>query len=334
MQNTAVIGAGAFGTALSQILSDAGAYVTLWVREPDLCQTITETGENTLFMPGFQLPSSVRPTTDLVEAIRGKELVVIAVPTAFLRSVLESVAGDFDEHSVLLTVSKGIEVDSLLTMADVQREILPLPLHRNLAFLSGPSFARELMKRFPTTVSVAAQDLNLARRVQQAMTTEYLRIYTTNDVIGVEVGGAVKNVMAIAAGIVDGLGFGLNTRAALLTRGLAEITRLGVRMGANPLTFAGLAGMGDLVLTCTGDLSRNRQVGLKLGQGLKLDAILGEMHQVAEGVRTTRSVFELSRRLDVEMPIVEQVHRILYEDKEPRVALVDLMSRAPKQEIG
>ena len=334
MKNTAVIGAGAFGTALSQILVDAGADVTLWVREPDLCQTIADTGENTLFMPGHRLPGNVTPTTDLTEAVTGRDLVVVAVPTAFLRDVMSDAAQSIGDHTVLLTVSKGIEVATGLTMADVLREVLPLPLHRNLAFLSGPSFAKELMKRHPTTVSVAAQDLALARKVQEALTTDYLRLYTTNDVIGVEVGGAVKNVMAIAAGIVDGLGFGLNTRAALLTRGLAEITRLGVRMGASPLTFAGLAGMGDLVLTCTGDLSRNRQVGLKLGQGMKLQQILDEMHNVAEGVRTTRSVFALSHSLGVEMPIVDQVHAILYDDKSPKVAVVDLMSRTPKHELG
>jgi len=334
MLNAAVIGAGAFGTALANILVDAGSEVTLWVREPDLCRTIAETRENTLFMPGFELPPQIRPTNDLAEAAQGRDLVVVAVPTAFLRGVVSEAAQAFDEGTVLLTVSKGIEVGTELTMADVLRDVLPLPLHRNLAFLSGPSFAKELMKRYPTTVSVAAQDLELARRVQAALTTDYMRLYTTNDVIGVEVGGAVKNVMAIAAGIVDGLGFGLNTRAALLTRGLAEITRLGVRMGANPLTFAGLAGMGDLVLTCTGDLSRNRQVGLKLGQGMKLTQILEQMHNVAEGVRTTRSVFALSRSLGVEMPIVEQVHAILYDDKSPKKAVVDLMSRTPKHELG
>ncbi len=334
MKNTAVIGGGAFGTALAKILVDAGSEVTLWAREPELVEAINTGHENTLFMPGFTLPETISATTDLEEAASGRDLVVIAVPTAFLRTVLGDAAQAISEHCMLVTVSKGIEVDSGLTMADVQREVLPLPLHRNLAFLSGPSFARELMKRMPTTVSVAAQDLTLAERVQKALTTDYFRIYTTNDVIGVEVGGAVKNVMAIATGIVDGLGLGTNTRAALLTRGLAEITRLGVRMGANPLTFAGLAGMGDLVLTCTGDLSRNRQVGLKLGQGMTLDEILADMHQVAEGVRTTRSVYDLSHKLGVEMPIADQVFHILYRDKDPKIAVVDLMTRAPKHELG
>ena len=334
MKNTAVIGGGAFGTALAKILVDAGSEVTLWAREPELVEAINTGHENTLFMPGFTLPETISATTDLEEAASGRDLVVIAVPTAFLRTVLGDAAQAISEHCMLVTVSKGIEVDSGLTMADVQREVLPLPLHRNLAFLSGPSFARELLKRMPTTVSVAAQDLTLAERVQKALTTDYFRIYTTNDVIGVEVGGAVKNVMAIATGIVDGLGLGTNTRAALLTRGLAEITRLGVRMGANPLTFAGLAGMGDLVLTCTGDLSRNRQVGLKLGQGMTLDEILADMHQVAEGVRTTRSVYDLSHKLGVEMPIADQVFHILYRDKDPKIAVVDLMTRAPKHELG
>jgi len=334
MHNAAVIGAGAFGTALSQILVDAGSPVTLWVREAELGETLRETRVNDLFMPGFELPEQVTPTCHLTEAVAGRDLIVVAVPTAFLRDVMAEVAHAIGHDCVVLTVSKGIEVDSGLTMADVQREILPLPVHRNLAFLSGPSFAREIMKRHPTTVSVAAQDLELARRVQGALTTPYFRLYTTNDVIGVEVGGAVKNVMAIAAGIVDGLGFGHNTRGALITRGLAEMSRLGVRMGANPLTFAGLAGMGDLVLTCTGDLSRNRQVGLALGQGKTLEEHLADMNQVAEGVRTTRSVYELSRQLGVDMPIVEQVYRILYEGKSPKVAVVDLMQRAPKQELG
>ncbi len=334
MLDTAVIGAGAFGTALAKVLADTGAAVTLWVREPELCETIAATHENALFMPGFRLPDAVVPTADLDRAARGRDLVIVAVPTAFLRQVMGRAAPSLSHDSLILTVSKGIELDSGLTMADVQRETLPLPLHRNLAFLSGPSFAKEIMAEHPTTVSVAAQDMDLARRVQDAITTPYFRVYTTNDVIGVEVGGAVKNVMAIAAGIVDGLGFGHNTRAAVITRGLAEITRLGVRMGASPLTFAGLAGMGDLVLTCTGDLSRNRQVGLALGQGRTLDAILADMNQVAEGVRSTRSVHDLSRRLGVEMPIVEQVHAVLYEGKDPRRATIDLMTRAPRPEIG
>jgi glycerol-3-phosphate dehydrogenase (NAD(P)+) len=334
MNNAAVIGGGAFGTALAKILVDAGAEVTMWVREPELVADITDKRENTLFMPGFELPDAITATSDLAEAVTGRDVIVVAVPTAFLRAVLGDASQLISEHSTLVTVSKGIEVDSGLTMADVQREVLPLPLHRNLAFLSGPSFARELMKRQPTTVAVAAQDLTLAEKVQRALTTDYFRIYTTNDVIGVEVGGAVKNVMAIATGIVDGLGLGTNTRAALLTRGLAEITRLGVRMGANPLTFAGLAGMGDLVLTCTGDLSRNRQVGLELGRGMTLDEILADMRQVAEGVRTTRSVYDLSHKLGVEMPIADQVFHILYRDKDPRVAVVDLMTRAPKRELG
>ncbi len=334
MEKMAVIGAGAFGTALSQIMVDSGSEPTLWVREPDLSRTIEETRVNEMFMPGYELPAGITPTSDLEQAVRGKQLVVIAVPTAYLRQVMADAAPHLERDCVLLTVSKGIEVDSGLTMADVLREILPLPLHRNLAFLSGPSFASELMKRHPTTVSVAAQDLSLAERVQQAVATRYFRIYTTTDVIGVEVGGAVKNVMAIATGMVDGLGFGHNTRAALITRGLAEITRLGVRMGANPLTFAGLAGMGDLVLTCTGDLSRNRQVGLALGQGRKLDDILGEMNHVAEGVRTTRSVYELSRSLGVEMPIVDQIYAILYRNKDLDTAANDLMTRTPKHELG
>ena len=334
MHNAAVIGAGAFGTALSSVLADAGSDVTLWVREEDVCRSIAEQHENTTFMPGQAIPEAVRPTTDLVEAVSGRDLVVVAVPTEFLRGVMTEAAAHLAEDTVICTVSKGIEVETLQTMADVQRAVLPLPLHRGLAFLSGPSFAKEIMSRHPTTVTVAAQDLELAGRVQQAMTTPYFRIYTTNDVIGVEVGGSVKNVMALAAGIADGLGFGANTRAALITRGLAEITRLGVRMGANPLTFAGLAGMGDLVLTCTSNLSRNRTVGLKLGEGMKLDEILAEMNAVAEGVRTTRSVHALSQQLGVEMPIVHQVHAILYEDKDPRQALFDLMTRALKQELG
>ncbi len=334
MRNAAVIGAGAFGTALSQILADAGAEVTLWVREDDVCRAIAETRQNTTFMPGFELPAAIHPTTDLAEAAAGRDLVIVAVPTEFLRGVMGQAGPHLAEDCVVCTVSKGIEIDTLQTMADVQRAVLPLPLHKNLAFLSGPSFAKELMTRSPTTVTVAAQDVQLAARVQEAMTIPYFRIYTTNDVIGVEVGGAVKNVMALASGIADGLGFGANTRAALITRGLAEITRLGVRMGANPLTFAGLAGMGDLVLTCTSSLSRNFTVGTKLGEGHKLDEILSEMKQVAEGVRTTRSVHQLKAQLGVEMPIVDQVHAILYEDKDPRQALFDLMTRALKQELG
>jgi glycerol-3-phosphate dehydrogenase (NAD(P)+) len=251
-----------------------------------------------------------------------------------MRSVVRQAAAHIEPGTLLVSAAKGIENDTLLPMSEVLLEVLPAAVAEGLAFLSGPSFAREVAAGMPTAVVAAASREKVARRVQEVFSTETFRVYTNDDIIGVELGGALKNVIAVAAGVSDGLGFGYNTRAALITRGLAEMTRLGTAMGANPATFAGLAGMGDLVLTCTGDLSRNRTVGMELGRGRKLEEILGGMKMVAEGVKTTLSAYQLARKLGVEAPIIEQMYLILYEGKEARQAVADLMLRELKPEVA
>lgn len=331
--DVAVVGAGSFGTALADVLARGGNRVTQWVRDPAQAAEMARTRENARYLPGLPIDPGVRFTSSLEEAVGGREVVLAVVPSHGMGAVMGEAACHVHPEAVIVSGAKGIEVDTLRTMDEVLRDVLPPSLGRRLAFLSGPSFAREVMERHPTVVTVASHDPGVAARAQEVFSSPEFRVYTHDDVAGVEIAGAVKNVMAIGCGISDGLGYGFNTRAAIITRGLAEITRLGVARGASPLTFAGLAGVGDLVLTCTGDLSRNRQVGLQLGRGRRLAEVLGEMRQVAEGVRTTRSVRDLSRRLGVDMPIVEQVHAVLYEDKDANQAVRDLMARTPRREV-
>jgi glycerol-3-phosphate dehydrogenase (NAD(P)+) len=327
-----VIGAGSWGTTLADLLAKKGHEVTLWAYEAELVTEMTEQGTNSLFLPGITLSPRLHATGSLAEAVTGKDLLLFVVPSQVVRSVLTTVLPHLPPAAVIVSASKGIELDTLMTVSQVYAELLPPALYRNFAVLSGPSFAREVAKEMPTAVVAAAEEPAVAARVQQAFTTPWFRVYTNSDVVGVELGGAIKNVIAIAAGITDGLGFGHNTRAALITRGLAEMRRLGLAMGAQADTFAGLAGMGDLVLTCTGDLSRNRSVGIRLGQGMRLEAIMAEMRMVAEGVKTTESAWNLACRLGVVMPITEQVHRVLYEDKSAREAVMELMTRDLKAE--
>jgi glycerol-3-phosphate dehydrogenase (NAD(P)+) len=329
----AVIGSGTFGTACASALAANCDEVWLWGRDPALIAAISTRHENPTYLPGLKLPPNVRSTTALEEALERTQLVVSATPSHTTREVMTQAAPYVPPHVPVVTVTKGIENETLRTMTEVLEDCLPEALHRYIAVLSGPSFAKEMVRRMPTVVTVAAQWERVARQVQSAFQTDSFRVYTSNDVVGVQYGGALKNVIAIAAGISDGLGFGDNARAALITRGLAEITRAAVRAGANPLTLSGLSGLGDLVLTCTGELSRNRQVGLALGRGRTLQQILEEMKQVAEGVRTARSARDLSQKLAVEMPICEQVYSITYEGKNPRTAVVELMRRAPKPEL-
>ncbi len=288
--------------------------------------------ENRTYLPGIPVSPRVRATVSLEEALAGAELVVFATPSHVMRDVVRKALPHLPEHVPLLTVAKGIENETLMTMTQLLEDCLPEKYHPSIAILSGPSFAKEMAAGMPTVVTVASHFEKVAQKVQAALQTESFRTYTSIDVIGVEMGGALKNVIAIAAGMSDGLGFGLNARSALITRGLAEISRIAVRMGANPLTLMGLSGLGDLVLTCTGDLSRNRRVGIELGKGRALDQVLAEMTQVAEGVKTARSARDLSRKVGVELPICDQVHAIMYEGKSPRRAVVELMTRAPKRE--
>lgn len=328
----AVIGAGSWGTALAKLLAQKGLGVTLWAYETDLAERMRETRVNDLYLPGIDLPENLAVTSELVAAVEDRDVVVLVPPSQVMRRVVQQAAPAIKEKALIVSASKGIENDTLLPMSDLLLEILPAGLHPRLTFLSGPSFAREVASGMPTAVVAASRQTEAACAAQRLFSGELFRVYTTDDIVGVELGGAVKNVIALAAGIVDGLGFGYNTRAALITRGLAEMTRLGLAKGARSETFSGLAGMGDLVLTCTGDLSRNRTVGIELGKGRKIKEILQGMNAVAEGVRTALSTWQLARELQVEMPITEQVYQILYEEKDPRLAVTELMLRDLKDE--
>lgn len=329
-----VVGAGSWGTALAHLMATKGNDVVLWHREPTVAAAINQTHRNPKYLKDIDLPASLTGTALLHEAVEEKELVISVVPSHAVRDVIGRAAGHLGPDTILVSASKGIENETLLTMHGVFKEVLPKTLWPNVAFLGGPSFAREVASKLPTAVSIAAEDPELAKRAQAAFSSPYMRAYTTADVVGVELGGSLKNVLAIGAGIAEGLKFGHNTRAALITRGLAEMARMGMRMGANPLTFAGLGGIGDLILTCTGDLSRNRKVGMLLGQGKTLAQIREEMDQVAEGIKTAVSVEHLSRKLGIEMPISHEVYSILYEGKDARKAVIDLMNRDLKDETG
>ena len=329
----AVVGGGSWGTALANLLAEKSIPVSLWVFEENLCEEMQKIKENTLYLPGVQLSPLLYPDNDLEAVLAGKRIILMAVPSHVYRHVAMQMLDFLKGPVVLVSATKGIENESLKTMSGIWHEIVAGSIDWDYAVLSGPSFAREVVQKAPTAVTVASVSKEIAEEVQKLFSTEYFRVYTSTDVIGVELGGALKNIIALAAGIVDGLGLGHNTRAALMTRGLAEMSRLGTSMGADPLTFLGLAGVGDLVLTCTGDLSRNRTVGFKLGQGKKLSEILAEMRMVAEGVKTTRSVYHLARQKEIDMPICEQMYRILYEDLPPEKALASLMQRELKHEV-
>jgi glycerol-3-phosphate dehydrogenase (NAD(P)+) len=329
----AVVGGGSWGTALAHLLASQGNVVDWWLYEPELCRQIIETGENTLFLPGIALSGNLKPSNDLVRVISEKQIVLIVVPSHVMRTVTSLMSGYMLPGTIVISASKGIENETLLTMSGVIRETLSGLDEDHLAVLSGPSFAREVAQGMPTVVTVASRNPDTAQKVQAIFATPAFRVYTSDDMVGVELGGAVKNVIAIAAGISDGLGLGLNARAALITRGLTEIRRLGRAMGANPRTFAGSAGLGDLVLTCTGAVSRNHGIGKKIGQGMKLNDLLRDMRMVAEGVKTARSVYNLSLRLGVEMPISHAVYHILYSDLDPKEAVRQLMTRDLKNEL-
>jgi glycerol-3-phosphate dehydrogenase (NAD(P)+) len=333
MNKASVFGAGSFGTAVAQVLASNFQQVALWGRDPALVEAINGRHENPTYLAGLPLSPRVRATTDVAEAAAGAELVVMAVPSQAVRAFLAASHLALPAHVPVVTIAKGIENETLCTMTEVLEQCLPESFYPSIAVLSGPSFAREMMGRLPTVVTVASRFEKTAKAVQGMLGSEVFRAYTSTDVVGVQVGGALKNVIAIAAGVSDGMGLGHNSRAAIITRGLAEISRIAVRMGGNPLTLSGLAGMGDLVLTCTGELSRNRTVGVQLGQGRRMEDILAGMKQVAEGVKTARSARDLSLKLQVELPICEQVFYLAYEGKSPRAALTELMVRSPKSEL-
>ncbi len=328
-----VVGGGSWGTALANLLADKGFTIDFWVFEKQVKKDIESYRENKMFLPGVRLSENLVPSNDLEKVASNKDLLLIVVPSHVMRAVSEKINAHISSDTIVVSASKGIENKTLLTMSGILSGILEnLPRDR-LAVISGPSFAKEVAKKVPTVVTAAAKDKDVAVFVQKIFSTPYFRVYTSRDVMGVELGGSVKNVIAIAAGIIDGLGLGLNTRAALITRGMTEIRRLGVKMGANPRTFTGSAGIGDLVLTCTGDISRNHTVGKKIGMGMSLEDILSEMHMVAEGVKTAKSVYNLSKKLGVEMPITHEVYKILYEGASPEEALTRLMTRNLKEEL-
>ena len=328
-----VVGAGSWGTALANLLALKGFKIDHWVFEAEVREQIETCRENKVFLPGIILSDNLVPLNDLQAVVSEKDLVLIVVPSHVMRETSEKMATWLSADTLIVSASKGIENLTHLTMTGILGQTLPHTTSRNLAVLTGPSFAREVARKVPTVVTAAASDLPVAELVQSVFSTPYFRVYTSSDVIGAELGGAVKNVIAIAAGVIDGLGLGLNTRAALITRGLAEIRRLGLKLGAGFDTFAGPSGVGDLILTCTGDLSRNYTVGKKIGQGFTLAQILDEMRMVAEGVKTAKSVYNLSRKLEVEMPISQGIYGILYDGFDPLDVLGQLMTRDLKHEL-
>ncbi len=328
-----VIGAGAWGTTLARLLAAKGARVRLWAHEPEVVEAIREKRENSWFLPGVTLPPTLQPTTVLADVVQGAALLVFAVPSHVARAVLQRLAPLFIEPVPIISATKGIEEGSLKLVTQVMEDTLPSMLHRSLTVLSGPSFAAEVSREQPTVLVLAGHDADLIRGLQDFLMAPAFRVYGGSDVIGVQLGGALKNVVALAAGAVEGLGLGHNARAALITRGLTEMVRLGGAMGADPRTFYGLSGMGDLVLTCTGPLSRNYQVGLRIGQGQSLSKILQENRTVAEGVRTSQAALGLAKRHGVDMPIVQEVCLVLFDGKSPRQAVTDLMERAAKGEV-
>jgi glycerol-3-phosphate dehydrogenase (NAD(P)+) len=327
-----VIGAGGWGTALAKLLAEKAHEVTLWCHGEQTFRDIQQRKENPAYLPEIKLPDAIQATRSLDGAVQNKDALFLAVPSHYFRVVIGAAAPAVDAQSLLVCATKGIDEEKLAPMGEVLKDIFGAARAERHAFLSGPTFALEVARGKPAAVTVAASSDRIGGEVQGMLGGPNFRVYTSRDVVGVEMGGVVKNVIAIAAGISDGLGLGLNARAALITRGLAEMTRLAVKMGADPLTLSGLPGLGDLVLTATGDLSRNRRVGLEIARGRKLDDIARGMRMVAEGITNTRSVYLLAQKLGVEMPIVEQMHRVLYEGKSPVEAVRDLMLRSLKAE--
>ena len=329
-----VIGAGAWGTALAKHMAEKGLHVRLWAYERDVVDSINQTHENRVFLPGVTLPPSLGATNSLVEAVSDCDGLLFVVPSHVARLVLQQLAPLLPSSMPLISATKGVEEETFKLMTQVMEEVLPAPLHSRLMVLSGPSFAAEVSQGQPTALCLAGREASLVSAFQSALMTPALRVYADSDMTGVQLGGALKNVMALAAGVVDGLGLGHNARAALITRGLAEMVRLGMAMGADARTFYGLSGMGDLVLTCTGSLSRNHTVGVRLGKGERLETILSGMQAVAEGVRTAKAASGLAHRHNVEMPIVREINAVLFEGKSCRKAVTDLMERDAKPEKG
>lgn len=333
MEKISVLGAGSWGTALAMVLADNGHTTTIWSHRQDQVDEINAHQTNAKYLPETILPSNLTATASIEEAVNNSDIVVMAVPTKAIREVCQQFIATQQAKKLFVHVSKGIEPDSLKRISELMAEEIPASLRSDIVVLSGPSHAEEVVKKQPTTVTVACENMLAAERVQDAFMNGYFRVYTLEDVIGAEIGGALKNVIALAAGAVDGLGYGDNAKAALITRGLTEITRLGVKMGANPLTFSGLTGMGDLIVTCTSVHSRNWRAGNLLGKGYKLSEILEQMGMVVEGVRTSKAAYQLAQQYDVAMPISTALYKVLFEEQAPKEAVDQLMARMKKREI-
>lgn len=325
-----IIGAGSWGSAMGIALAGKGYVIDIWDRDSELINIMRINRENKKYLSGVTLPNNIKCVDSINECVEDKEILIIAVPSHAVRPVFESIKNLINKGQVLVSLAKGIENGTLKRISEVIEELCP---DNRIAVLSGPSHAEEVSRGIPTTVVVSAKAKETAQFVQDALSTTRLRIYTNPDIIGVELGGAVKNIIALAAGITDGLGYGDNTKAALMTRGIAEITRLGVAMGAKPLTFAGLSGIGDLIVTCTSMHSRNRRAGILIGQGKSVSEAVKEVNMVVEGINTTKSTYELAKKIGVEMPITRELYLTLFADKDPREALNDLMLREQKHEM-
>ncbi|WP_100488114.1 NAD(P)H-dependent glycerol-3-phosphate dehydrogenase [Sporolactobacillus pectinivorans] len=334
MKQIAVVGAGSWGTALSMVLADNGCSVNLWSHRKEQAEEIQEKHTNAKYLPGISIPGGVSGTDSLSKALDGSEAVLLVVPAKSMREVLKRIRGLLKHPLLFIHGVKGIEPVTFKRMSEVICEEIPEELRRAVVVLSGPSHAEEVSLRHPTTVAVASKDSEAAKEAQNLFFNRYFRVYTNEDIVGVEIGGALKNIIALGAGISDGLGYGDNAKAALITRGLAEITRLGTKLGAHPLTFIGLTGMGDLIVTCTSVHSRNWRAGNLLGKGRKLENVLSHMGMVVEGVRTTEAAFALSKKINVEMPITEAIYQVLFEGKHPKDAVDELMGREKKDEIA
>jgi glycerol-3-phosphate dehydrogenase (NAD(P)+) len=333
MTHIAVMGSGSWGTAFAMVLADAGGDVVMWGRESAVVDSINSHHRNDVYHPGIELSTSIRATTDPREALEGAHIVVLAVPAQSLRENLATWTSALEPGSILVSLMKGIEIGTSMRMSEVVAEVAQVGPDR-IAVVSGPNLAREIAARQPAATTVACADSHSARRLQDACTTDYFRPYWTTDVIGAEIGGSVKNVIALANGMAAGMGFGENSQASLITRGLAEMVRLGAALGADPLTFQGLAGVGDLIATCQSSLSRNRTFGVSLGSGMTVAEATEAMKQTCEGVKSCRSILDLATRNGVDMPITEQVVAVVHEGQPPAMMLANFMSRAPRGEPG